>query len=152
MSKETISTFYQSFQQLDAEAMVACYHPDIHFHDPAFGDLHGKHAANMWRMLCQNQKGKGMEIDFEIISENTAHWEARYIFSKTGKRVHNLIDAHFEFSNGLIIEHKDAFNLYRWAGMAFGFQGKLLGWTPYFRKKLQQQTNGLLQKFESRIL
>ena len=36
-----ITRFYQAFQRLDAEAMVACYSPDVVFSDPAFGTLRG---------------------------------------------------------------------------------------------------------------
>jgi ketosteroid isomerase-like protein len=152
MSKEIISKFYQAFKVLDAETMSACYHPNVIFEDPAFGILKGEHAANMWRMLCQSQQDKGMLIEFNVLTDYTAHWEARYVFSRTGRKVHNRIHADFEFSEGLIIKHTDQFNLHRWAGMALGLQGKLIGWTPYFRKKLQLQTNRLLQKFESNTI
>ena len=149
MSKETINKFYTAFQALDAETMASCYHADIEFEDPAFGKLTGEHAANMWRMLCENQKGKGMTIEFEVKSDSEAHWEPKYTFSKTGRSVHNLIDATFEFKDGLIIKHKDVFDLHRWAKQALGFQGLMIGWTGFFQKKLQSQTNYLLQKFES---
>ena len=49
---ELITRFYQAFQRLDAEAMVACYSPDVHFSDPVFTDLNGQEAGDMWRMLA----------------------------------------------------------------------------------------------------
>jgi len=151
MSKELINKFYTAFQQLDAETMASCYHPEVEFEDPAFGLLKGVHASNMWRMLCENQKGKGMKIDFTVNSTNTAHWEPIYTFSKPGRKVHNIIDAKFEFKDGLIIKHTDHFDLYRWSKMAMGMQGILIGWTPFFRKKLRQQTSHLLRKYESKL-
>ena len=36
-----------------------------------------------------------------------AHWEADYTFSSTGRKVHNVIDATFEFEGGLIRAHRD---------------------------------------------
>ncbi len=150
MSKELIHTFYSAFQELDAEKMASCYHEDIIFHDPAFGELRGIHASNMWRMLCENQKGKGMVINFEIRSDNSAHWEPIYTFSKTGRKVHNVIDAEFEFKDGLIIKHTDHFNLHRWASQALGLSGKIVGWTPFFRKKLRSQTTSLLKRYEQK--
>ena len=55
------------------------------FTDPAFGTLKGKHAKNMWRMLCGSQKGKDFTVTFSDVSanENTgkANWEAIYNFS-----------------------------------------------------------------------
>lgn len=151
MSKEIIDKFYKAFQQLDAETMASCYHENIIFHDPAFGELKGKHASNMWRMLCANQKGKGMKISYQINSDKTAHWEPIYTFSKTGRKVHNKIDAEFEFQDGLIIKHTDHFDLYRWSGQALGISGYLLGWTSFFRDKLRKQTISLLARFESNL-
>ena len=52
-----ITRFYQAFQRLDGEAMVACYAPDVLFSDPVFGTLRGRDAADMWRMLTARAKG-----------------------------------------------------------------------------------------------
>ena len=149
-----IEKFYIAFNNLDAETMVSCYHTDIVFKDPAFGTLQGEQAKNMWRMLCKNQKGK----NFKVVSTNiecndekgTAHWEAFYTFSKTGRKVHNCIDAEFQFKDGKIIQHIDHFNLHKWAKQALGFKGLLIGNTNFFKTKLQAQTHQLLSKFENR--
>jgi ketosteroid isomerase-like protein len=149
---EIIEQFYSDFKNLDAETMVACYHKDIVFKDPAFGVLKGDKAKNMWRMLCHSQKDKDFVINYSDIKfsdgKGSAQWEAHYTFSKTGRKVHNKIMAAFEFKDGLIIKHTDSFNLYRWAQQAFGLTGYLIGWTSFFRKKLQVQTNTMLSKFE----
>ncbi|MFK7971300.1 MAG: nuclear transport factor 2 family protein [Bacteroidia bacterium] len=147
-----IEDFYAAFDRLDGEAMAACYHPDVRFEDPAFGVLEGEQAGNMWRMLCSSQKGKDFKVESSNIkldgSSGSAHWEAWYNFSQTDRKVHNKIDASFELKDGKIIRHTDHFDLHRWAGQALGFKGTLLGWTGFFKKKLQAQTNGLLGKFE----
>ena len=142
-----IAKFYQAFNELDAETMCSCYHEDIVFEDPAFGILKGGKAKAMWRMLCESQKGKDFRIEASNITKDSAHWEAHYNFSKTGKKVHNKIDAIFELKNGLIIKHTDSFNLHRWAKQAMGFKGFLFGGTSFFKKKLQLQTNYLLSKY-----
>ncbi|KAA1247763.1 nuclear transport factor 2 family protein [Aquimarina sp. RZ0] len=130
--------------------MISCYHDDILFEDPAFGILKGDRAKKMWKMLCKN--AKDFKVEFSNIKANdqsgSAHWEAWYIFSQTRRSVHNRIDAQFEFKDGKIIKHTDHFNLHRWASQAIGFKGKLLGGTNFFKKKLQQQTNKLLDKFQ----
>lgn len=153
--KELIDKFYTAFINLDAETMASCYHQDIVFHDPAFGQLKGSKAGNMWRMLCASQKDKDMTVTYSNAladgMEGSAHWEAHYEFSKTGRPVHNIIKAQFEFKDDLIIKHTDNFNLHRWAGQALGLQGKLIGWTKFFQKKLQAQTNRLLDKYESTL-
>lgn len=152
--KQLIEKFYTAFKNLDAETMATCYHDDVIFEDPAFGILRGERARNMWRMLINSQKGKDFKVSFSNITykedTGTAHWEAHYIFSQTGGKVHNKIDATFEFKDGKIIKHKDVFNLHKWASRAMGLKGTLLGGTGFFKKKLQAQTNRLLDKFEAR--
>ena len=152
--QELINEFYQSFSRLDAESMASCYHKDVVFQDPAFSILKGMHAGNMWRMLCQSQKGKDFTVEFSNVKASdqsgSAHWEAKYTFSKTGRKVHNSIDATFEFSDGKIIKHTDDFDLKKWAKQAMGLKGALLGGTGFFKKKLQKQTNGMLAKFEKK--
>lgn len=149
-NKALITKFYTAFKQLDAEAMASCYHPEIVFSDPAFGTLKGQQAGDMWRMLCENQKDKGLKVEFSNITSHSAHWEAHYVFSKTNRNIHNKIDASFEFKDGLIIKHTDTFNLHSWATQAMGIQGFLLGGTGFFRKKLQTQTNKLLQRYQAK--
>ena len=153
--REIIHKFYQSFQELDAEGMVSCYHPEVVFEDPAFGVLKGEHAGNMWKMLCKSQKGKNFSVTFtEVYADEMsgqAHWEAYYTFSKTGRKVHNQIDAKFKFKDGLIIDHRDHFDLYAWAKQAMGPVGFLMGWTTYFKRKLNSQTNTLLRKYEEKL-
>ncbi len=151
--KEVIEKFYTAFAFLDAETMVSCYHTEVEFEDPAFGKLKGEHAKNMWRMLMASQKKETFRVAFSNIigDENmgSAHWEAFYTFSKTGRKVHNIIDAKFSFQDGLIIRHTDHFNLHTWAKQALGFKGLLLGGTAFFKTKLNAQTNHLLQKYEA---
>ncbi|HKK39170.1 MAG TPA: nuclear transport factor 2 family protein [Cryomorphaceae bacterium] len=153
--KKLITDFYKAFIRLDGESMAACYHEKIVFEDPAFGTLKEERAGNMWRMLCQSQKGKDFIITFSDVStddeKGSAHWEAKYTFSKTGRKVHNKINAHFEFADGKIVKHRDDFDLKKWAKQAMGFKGTLLGGTAFFKKKLQEQTNGMLDKFEKNL-
>ena len=150
--KELIHKFYTAFNELDAETMVSCYHQEVKFEDPAFGTLQGERAKNMWRMLCQSQKGKDFKVLHSEVTDHSAYWEAFYTFSKTGRKVHNKIHAKFEFKDGLIVKHSDHFDLHKWSKQAMGFSGAILGWTGFFKNKLQKQTNSLLTKFEqSRI-
>ena len=52
MTDDLIDRFYTAFANQDAETMASCYSDDIVFEDPAFGELHGDDARDMWRMLC----------------------------------------------------------------------------------------------------
>jgi len=149
MNKELVTKFYTAFSALDSTTMISCYHDDIEFTDPAFGTLKGDRAKAMWVMLCKNAQDLKIEFSNINATEKTgsAHWDASYIFRQTGRPVLNKIDAVFEFRDGKIIKHTDSFNLHNWAKQAVGFQGLLLGGTSFFRKKLQQQTSQLLDKF-----
>ncbi len=148
-NEKLIEIFYTSFQRLDAEAMTACYHPDIRFSDPVFQNLSGAEAGEMWKMLCS--QAKNFEVTFADVQANEqmgkAHWEARYDFSATGRRVHNKIDAEFEFRDGKIIKHTDKFDFWKWSSQALGPVGFLLGWTPLLRKKVQKQARERLERF-----
>ena len=150
-NKELITEFYSALAELNEERMTACYHPEVTFEDPAFGILQGEDAANMWRMLCRSQKGKDFRVSHSVLNgdEDTvrAHVTADYYFGKNKRKVHNEINASFIFRDGLIIDHRDVFDLYKWARQAMGTTGILIGWTPLFRKKLHRQTRGMLEKF-----
>lgn len=145
-----IETFYTAFQNGDKDQMVSLYHPDVEFEDPAFGKLKGENARNMWRMLIDRSKGQ-LKIEFSDIhtkdSLTFAHWEAKYLFSQTGRQVHNKIDATFEFQNDLIIRHTDRFDFWKWSSMALGVPGTLLGWTPLLKNKVRKQCLYLLDHY-----
>ncbi|MGH8442926.1 MAG: nuclear transport factor 2 family protein [Nevskiaceae bacterium] len=138
-NEETIRRFYSAFQQRDAATMAACYAPDVQFSDPVFTDLRGERAGAMWKMLCE--RGKDLKIEFRDVradaTTGSAHWEAWYTFSASGRKVHNIIDATFEFRDGKIVRHTDRFDLHRWAGLALGLPGKLLGWSPLLQNKVR---------------
>jgi limonene-1,2-epoxide hydrolase len=146
---QLIHKFYTHFQKRDHTGMMACYHPQVEFYDPVFGPLGGKQAMAMWHMLCE--RGTDLQIEFSNVrvdgSKGQAHWEATYTFSGTGRRVHNIIDATFEFEGGSIIRHRDEFDVWRWTRMALGTTGVLLGWSPLMQNKVRHTAATGLQKF-----
>ena len=136
---ELITKFYEAFALRDAETMVSCYHPDVVFRDPAFGVLRGEQAADMWRMLCKI--GKDLKVRFNNVEvhggRGQAHWEADYTFF-TKLKVHNVVDAEFDFADGLIIRHTDSFDFSRWAAQAFGPPGFVIGKVPVVPRLIMQ--------------
>jgi ketosteroid isomerase-like protein len=146
---ELIQTFYSSFKARDAKGMNACYHPAITFSDPVFGNLGGSEVNSMWSMLCE--RGKDLDITFDSIQADdevgSARWQARYTFSKSGRRVHNMIKASFIFREGKIIRHTDSFNLWKWSGMALGPLGTFLGWTPFVRSAIRREAQRGLESY-----
>lgn len=141
-----ITRFYQAFQRLDAEAMVACYSEDIVFSDPVFGTLRGRDAGDMWRMLTA--RAKDFTLTFDDVRSDGAHWVATYLFSQTGRVVVNDIQARFVIRDGLICQHDDTFDLWRWSRQALGMPGVLLGWTPMLQNKVRQQAFKGLRAFQ----
>ncbi len=148
-NKRLIENFYASLGRRDAEGMVACYADDIEFSDPVFTRLRGEEAKAMWRMLCERGKDLRVEASGIEADETTgrAHWDAFYTFSATGHRVHNSIDARFEIKDGKIVRHTDSFDLRRWAGMALGLKGKLLGWLPPVQGAIRKQADAGLRAY-----
>lgn len=148
-----IERFYACFKKLDGNGMVECYHENIEFSDPVFPILRGAKAGSMWKMLCS--QAKGFELTFNgIQSDEThgrAHWEARYVFSKSGRSVYNKIDASFQFKNRTIIQHHDSFNFWKWSFMALGPVGFFLGWSPLLKNKVRRQAASNLEKFINKI-
>lgn len=135
-----IERFYRAFDARDVEAMAACYHPDVVFEDPAFGELRGAQVVAMWRMLVARAKDLRVEAR-DIVADDaagSATWVATYSFGKGGRRVRNVIRARFRFRDGLIVDHRDSFNVWKWAGMALGPAGWALGWTPFVRARIRR--------------
>ena len=151
--QEVVRTFYSSFENKDAEGMVAQYHPKVVFEDPAFGVLKGEEAADMWRMLI-SRGGTNLKVELLDVSGPDdavkARWRAQYKFGKNKRQVVNEISATFEFRDGKIIQHIDDFNLWKWAGQAMGLSGRLLGWSAFFRKKVRSRALSQLQRFRSK--
>ena len=146
-----IDGFYAAFARRDAPAMAGCYAPDAHFHDPVF-DLRGAEIGEMWSMLCA--RGTDLTLEWRDVraddATGSAHWEPRYTFSATGRPVHNVIDATFEFRDGRIVEHVDRFDLWRWSWMALGGKGALLGWTPLVGRAVRAQARKGLDAWMAR--
>ena len=145
---DTIRDFYLAFAHKDGDAMAAAYAPDVHFRDPAFGDLHGEEPGAMWRMLT----GRSEDLVIELVDhdEDSAHWLAHYTFS-TGRHVDNDVRATFKFNDeGKIAEHIDEFDFYAWARQALGPVGTLLGWTPIIKGSVNKKANSQLDEFMQR--
>jgi len=144
-----IHKLYTSFQIKDWKTMQSCYHEDATFYDPVFQDLNSKEVKAMWHMLAA--AAQDLKLIFGNVNatdrEGSCQWQAWYPFSRTGKPVHNIIEARFEFRDGRIFRHTDTFDLWRWSRMAFGATGVLMGWTPIFQNKIRAAARKGLIRF-----
>jgi ketosteroid isomerase-like protein len=153
---ETIARFYAAFAALDGATMAGCYAPDVRFEDPVFS-LEGKdEVMSMWAMLGAATRAGSMDVwklEWRDVQADdatgSAHWEAHYRFSGTGRLVHNRIDARMRFRDGLIVEHVDHFDFWAWSRQALGAPGLLLGWTPMLRNKVRAQAATKLALFRA---
>ena len=149
-NEELIDNFYSSFKKLDHVGMNKNYSDDIVFFDPVFGLLKGNEVRYMWEMLCKNAKDFSLTYDNITALDDeycTCDWVATYTFSKTGRKVINLVKANMRFANGQIIEHSDAFSLHAWSKQAIGLAGVLLGWNSLFQRKIKNKAKRNLLKF-----
>lgn len=150
-NENLITKFYTAFANADYKTMSECYHPKIHFIDPAFGLIKEEQVSAMWQMLLLKSKGN-LKIEFSNVKADdftgSANWVATYNFSKTNRNVINKISAEFIFQDGLIIKHTDNFDVWKWSKQAFGVKGLLLGWTGFFQDKVKEQALLSLKKFQ----
>lgn len=150
-NENLIAKFYTAFANADAKTMSECYHPNVHFIDPAFGLLKEEQVSKMWKMLLLKSKGD-IKIEFSNIKADefsgSARWVATYKFNKTNRKVVNQVSAEFLFQDGLIIKHTDNFDVWKWSKQAFGITGYLLGWTGFFQNKVREQALLSLKKFQ----
>jgi ketosteroid isomerase-like protein len=151
-NSELITTFYKAFANQDAEGMAACYAPDVVFEDPAFGRLEGQDAHDMWRMLMA-RGGGATEVSFGNVQSDgekaSADWMARYSYGTKKRMVVNEVRAEFIIRDGKIVKHTDKFNLWLWARQALGLNGLLLGWSAFFKARMNDTTRGMLASYQA---
>jgi ketosteroid isomerase-like protein len=155
VNRQTIENFYTAFARLDPEAMAECYAPDVAFDDEVFSLRGKREVMGMWRMLCDAVKAKGRDdwkLSFKDVRTDgdtgSAHWDAHYRFSATGRLVDNSIDAQFTFDRlGLITRHHDSFDFWRWSRQALGTPGVVLGWTPLLRNGVRKKADANLRRY-----
>jgi ketosteroid isomerase-like protein len=148
-SRQLVSDFYAAFARLDHAAMARLYAGDARFSDPVFRQLYGDEVTAMWRMLCT--AATDLDISVRDVTANgdraAATWDAHYTFTETGRRVHNVVEAHMIIADGRITRHDDHFDLWRWSRQALGPAGLLLGWTPLVRSQVRRRARQRLDRF-----
>ncbi len=148
-NQEMIRDFYTAFQAREAQFMQQCYHSEASFYDPVFQSLKSNEVKAMWEMLIKSATDLTIAVSEIKATEHqvTCRWDAYYTFSKTGRKVHNIIQASFQFKDGKIVHHHDSFNFWRWSRQALGLIGLLLGWSSFVQNKVRTQAKKGLQKF-----
>jgi ketosteroid isomerase-like protein len=144
-----INQFYDAFSHQDYATMQALYHQEATFSDPVFQDLNAGEVRAMWQMLIG--AGRDLQVSWRDVTADaetgSCRWDATYTFSRTGRKVHNIIHATFVFRDGKIFRHNDVFDFWRWSRQALGVPGIFLGWTGVIRNKVRQSARTGLDKF-----
>jgi ketosteroid isomerase-like protein len=146
---KVIRDLYDALDRHDGATMAAQYAPDARFKDPAFGELTGEEAGDMWRMLCSRAQDLKVELPEHDATGDagTAHWIATYTF-RTGNHVVNDIHARFRFRDGKIVDHEDSFSFHKWARQALGPAGWVLG-LPVVSGLVRSKARGDLEEFRA---
>jgi len=152
-NEKKIHQFYSAFSENDLDTMSKLYSPNVKFRDPIFGLLINNDVMSMWSMLIEKSKGN-IQINLSDVKADdflgSLQWTATYLYSATNKKVVNHIYTHFHFKDGLIINHTDEFDIWKWSRQALGLKGVLLGWTGYMHKKIQDKTLLSLKKYKEK--
>jgi len=146
---DVIRGFFAAFGRRDADGMIEHYHPELVFEDPVFGKLSREQASVMWHMLCARATDLVIELGSHEADDTKgrAEWDAKYTFSKTGRFVHNRVRSELEFRDGRIVRQKDDFDFWRWAGMALGPRGQLLGWSSLVKNAVRKEVKRSLEHY-----
>ncbi len=151
-NEELIRRFYEALNAGDGQTMASAYAEDARFSDPVFPELEGAGAGAMWRMLTENSDD--LKVEATVVkaddSSGKARWEAVYSFGPGKRRVHNVIEATFEFRDGKIVHHEDRFDFWRWSRQALGPVGIFLGWTPMVKSQVRTQAARSLRKWREK--
>ena len=146
---QLIREFFAAFARRDADDMIRHYHPELVFEDPVFGRLSREQASLMWHMLCARATDLVIELRSHDADETKGHaeWDAKYTFSKTGRFVHNRVRTELDFRDGQIVQQKDDFDFWRWATMALGPRGRLLGWSSVVKNAVRKEVTRSLAHY-----
>jgi SnoaL-like domain len=140
-----LQQLFNGLNHHDHHKMAACYHLDATFQDIAF-DLRGRKQIHaMWHMICDGD----IRATFDVVDADDHSGQVKlvddYTFSSTGRAVHNIIDSHFRFRSGLIVEHHDHCDPRAWASMALGgISGFFAGRLQFLRSRKAKE---MLEKF-----
>lgn len=139
-----------SLNQHDHKAMAGCHHLNAKFTDIAFDLRSKKQIHAMWHMICRPEGHEGdIAAMFHVVhADDRRGWVNLvddYTFSSTGRKIINVIDSHFCFENGLIIEQRDFCDPHAWAAMALGGVGGFLASRSHFLRSFKARQR--LHKF-----
>ncbi|WP_371414437.1 hypothetical protein [Acidovorax sp. 1608163] len=77
--------------------------------------VHGMHFRALYEVTPPLGRSQ-VAVQKQADRGGRAHWETHYLFSATGRKVHNIIDGTITFTpNDLIATYRDHFSFWRWS-------------------------------------
>lgn len=64
--------------------------------------------------------------------------------------MHNVVEAEFWLTDGLIAKHHDTFSFWSWSSQALGAAGWLLGWSSFLQGQVQAKARKQLSDWENK--
>lgn len=110
--------FYDAFCAHRKKDMAALYAEDVSFKDAVFSYDDRAGTMGMWRKLLGNPDKAAFRYTFDRVEGDVAigTWVADY--ESLGRPVRNVIESRLTVRDGLIVQHRDDFDLGRWMRQA----------------------------------
>jgi hypothetical protein len=151
MSAKQLEDFFAAFKSLDSSEMFDLYSTEASFSDEVFSLQRKEDISRMWRFLVSNIARSGRDswsLSYNVESDTSASWEAKYLFCGTGRLVRNHVRSQFIFdSNGKVCQQIDTFDFWLWSRQALGLVGVLFGWTAFLKRKVRAKALDGLDRF-----
>lgn len=122
-AEQVARKFYEAFEARDYVAMEPLYAPNVKFEDAIFKHKNRDGAMRMWRKILGDPAQNVFKYELKRMEGDVAIgvWTADYkVF---GRPVHNVIESRMTVRDGKIVEHRDSFDLARWARQALPIGG-----------------------------
>jgi hypothetical protein len=137
---QLIERVYAGIANHDLTAISECYHEDARFRDIAFECQGRARIHQMWHLVCHSGRPAVSGTSFDANDRSgSGKWHAEYWIDRTdddpGRFVVNDLRSTFTFRDGLILEHHDRCNWFKWANQAFPFPKNVAAYVPAVRKK-----------------
>jgi ketosteroid isomerase-like protein len=161
-NREVAEKFFDAYRRHRAEEMHECLDPRVKFEDLAFEDITGPEVFAMWQWFCETSDRRKEPVAvprFAILREDGSTVLLRYGVQYTlrdgvhARPVDYDIDAELTFRDGKIVKQRDrpAISRFALATKLVGLPRCLLAITPFFWKKLREQSLARLREFQATL-
>jgi hypothetical protein len=157
-NQEIVEKFLICYQNHDFNGMHDYLDSSVIFSDFAFDKIQDKEVRAMWHWFCipySPRKDPVNVPECKVIKAEDgtvkAEYRVSYLYGDEQRPVDYWIKSSFRVKDNKIIEQRDTFRSFlqfvKFTGMAFGFPGLVVAWTPLLRKTVRKKAAEKLNKF-----